>query len=63
MVFGDIHREEAPAVGEPADATVQELAGIAPPCECGAEATHQIDGTDYCDECADDIKHSGERDE
>ena len=46
-----IHEEEAPHVGEPADATVQELAGVAPPCdECGRHPA--VDG-DLCDDCAD----------
>jgi len=51
-----INREEAPHVGEPDDASIAELAGVAPPCEeCGErEATARVDGRDLCDECRPD---------
>lgn len=51
-----INREEAPHVGEPADASLQDVAGIAPPCdECGsAEAVGEYDGRDLCGGCKPD---------
>jgi hypothetical protein len=56
MTFQHIHREEARAVGEPDDATVAELAGVAPPCsECGQrEGTEARGGRRYCYECCPD---------
>lgn len=48
-----INREEGPHVGEPDDATISEIAGVAPPCEeCGKrEATERVEGRELCDEC------------
>jgi hypothetical protein len=56
MTFDHIHREEAPGVGEPEDASVAEIAGVGPPCdECGtAEAVERVNGRDLCGSCADD---------
>lgn len=56
MVFGDIHREEAPNVGDPDDASVSELAGVAPPCdECGSNpAVDSVRGRDLCEDCHPD---------
>jgi hypothetical protein len=50
MTFSHIHREEAPHVGEPEDATVRDLAGIAPPCaDCGQREA--LPNADRCEEC------------
>jgi hypothetical protein len=56
MVFGDIHREEAPNVGDPDDLGVGELAGVAPPCEeCGSEpAVGSFRGRELCADCRPD---------
>ena len=54
MTFGHIHREQAPHVGDPADESLVDLLGIAPPCACGEEATVEIRGTDYCPSCRPD---------
>jgi hypothetical protein len=53
MTFDHIHREEAPHVGDPADASVAELAGIAPPCEkCRTrEMVATVDGQKLCQQC------------
>jgi hypothetical protein len=53
MVFGDIHREEAPNVGDPDDVGMGELAGVAPPCdECGTKpAVDSHRGKDLCEDC------------
>lgn len=56
MVFGDIHREEAPNVGDPDDVGVGELAGVAPPCdECRSKpATGSFRGRELCEDCRPD---------
>lgn len=56
-MFGHIHREEAPQVGEPEDAHISEVAGVAPPCgECGKqEAVTTVDGRELCESCAADV--------
>jgi hypothetical protein len=55
MTFKHIHQEEAQHVGEPDDASLTEIAGIAPPCDkCQKrEATHKHNGRDLCDHCSD----------
>lgn len=56
MVFGDIHREEAPMVGDPDDLGVGELAGVAPPCDgCGSKpAVGTFGGRELCEDCQPD---------
>lgn len=56
MAFGHIHREEAQHVGDPEDATLSELTGIAPPCsQCKREPGSQTDqdGNPICPDCTD----------
>lgn len=50
MTFNDIHQEEAQQTDH--DRSVQELAGVAPPCsDCGKR--ERVDG-DLCEICAED---------
>lgn len=52
-MFDDVHREEAPNVGDPEDASLSELHGVAPPCEmCGHREA--VDGRGRCEDCLDD---------
>lgn len=53
MTWKHIHREEAPNVGDPDDASIGELTGEAPPCDdCGTEqAIGTYEGRDLCADC------------
>lgn len=53
MVFEHILREEASKIGDPEDASVTELTGVAPPCDdCGSKpAVQSADGRDLCGDC------------
>jgi hypothetical protein len=53
MVFEDIHREEARHVGEPDDASISELTGVAPPCdECDSKpSVGSVRGRHLCEDC------------
>jgi hypothetical protein len=57
MTFSHIHREEARHVGDPDDASISELAGVAPPYkQCGEESGTDTDrnGDPICPDCLDD---------
>ena len=52
MTWSHLHREEAQNVGDPEDEPIQELLGIAPPCnDCSEEAVGEHRGVNYCDDC------------
>ena len=65
MTWNHVHRETAPHVGDPEDESIDELIGIAPPCECCRErqAAGRLNGRDLCDRCrrelADDLEAPG----
>jgi hypothetical protein len=55
MTWSHVHSEEAENVGEPEDATAQELHGEAPPCtDCGERP--RVDGRGLCSECLDEVE-------
>ncbi|MFD1570197.1 MULTISPECIES: hypothetical protein [Haloferacaceae] len=57
MTFSHIHREEARHVGDPDDASISELTGVAPPCkQCGEEPGTDTDrnGDPICPDCPND---------